>query len=426
MKILYLAYYFPPYNTSGSVRASKTVKYLEEMGVEVYTVSAKDQLLPKTLSVECKKENVVYTKWLNINSLIIYLLGGKSRVEQKGYAVSGTSFIKKIVKFLGSLYKSLFNFPDAQIGWYFYAKKTASEIIKKEKPDIILATSTPHTSLLIAKALSKKYNIPWVADLRDLWSDELSPKGTIRKYSERRLELATLKTASLITSVSPPLASILRTRHKKNVKVIYNGHDFESLGKNIKYNYSDKIIIRFTGILYENYQDISTFTDSCLQLKNTNKLDVDFYGRNVSLINNYFPNNSLNIKTHGFVTHDQALNLQSSCDFLLYFAWNNPKYQGMLSGKIFEYIASGVPILCIGDYQKQVNEIIQDGGFGVVIKDQNELMNFLRKKIAEKSLYKNEFINKQTFYKPNLELFHEFSRKNQTKNLYELLSSIYK
>ena len=76
MKILFITYHFPPYNSVGAVRTSKTAKYLIEAGHEVKVLTCANQLLPSSLSLEIPKQNVEYASWFNINSPVAFILGG--------------------------------------------------------------------------------------------------------------------------------------------------------------------------------------------------------------------------------------------------------------------------------------------------------------------------------------------------------------
>ena len=103
MKILYISFYYPPFNSIGAVRASKTVKYLTFLGHEVCVLSADNQLLPTTLKDENVSVSVNYTSWLNINLIVALMSGGRQKVGVKGYPIFSKRF--NILNKLGYLYK---------------------------------------------------------------------------------------------------------------------------------------------------------------------------------------------------------------------------------------------------------------------------------------------------------------------------------
>lgn len=64
----------------------------------------------------------------------------------------------------------IFFLPDARVGWNKFAFQAACKLIDEEKIDAIITTSPPHSTQLVGLKLKKKYNLPWLADLRDPWT----------------------------------------------------------------------------------------------------------------------------------------------------------------------------------------------------------------------------------------------------------------
>ena len=114
MRILLISYYFPPYNCVGAVRPAKLAKFLERQGHEVKVISARNQPFLKGLELPFNESHVVYTPWVNINSPVEFLLGGRKRVAQQGFIQSGGN--KGLVKKIGMAYKAMAHIPDGQIG----------------------------------------------------------------------------------------------------------------------------------------------------------------------------------------------------------------------------------------------------------------------------------------------------------------------
>ena len=100
---------------------------------------------------------------------------------------------------------------DQEIGWLLFALRDGRKILRDWRPDLIYASATPATSLLVARRLSRNHGIPWVAELCDLWVDSHYYRYFgWRHVLENRLERATLGTATAIVTVSEPLAKTLR------------------------------------------------------------------------------------------------------------------------------------------------------------------------------------------------------------------------
>ncbi len=165
MRILLVSYFFPPYNTIGAVRTGKTARYLRQLGHDVRVLTAANQPLQPTLPREIPDGNVIATPWIDVNRPAQWLLGGRERVAARGYQSS--SRLRGIAGQLGKLYRTFVHLPDAQIGWLPFALRAGSRLLHRWKPDVILASGLPITSLLVAARLSEKFHVPWVAEMRD-------------------------------------------------------------------------------------------------------------------------------------------------------------------------------------------------------------------------------------------------------------------
>jgi len=123
MRILIVSYFFSPFNVIGAVRVSKLAEYWASKGHDVLVLSAKNQPLPKALYSKFSKKHVVYTNWININYLPERIMGGRKAISSRGFDTNNS-----FLKVMGHIYKSIFNFPDGQIGWFPYASCAGCQI----------------------------------------------------------------------------------------------------------------------------------------------------------------------------------------------------------------------------------------------------------------------------------------------------------
>ena len=383
MKILLVSYFFPPYNSMGAIRLSSIVKGLEKTGNEVRILTSDDQLLPRNLNLEVpiSPDKIRSTKWFDINQIPNLLLKKMGHdVENEGYVFSDSLGVKaKILKFFRELYKRIFHFPDAQIGWFFYANREGHKLVEEFEPDIIYASASPFTSLLVGKSLANKYDIPMFAELRDLWSDNpYSNAGFIT----RKLEEFTLKNANLIT-VTEPLAEILNRKYGRHVEVIQNSFNEDDYSRKTKTKNSGlkskKIKITYTGITYEGKRNPSILFEAVsTSEKLKERIDIDFYGRGnewlIGLAKQYGLENLVNI--HPPVSRGQAIDLQCSSDILLLLIWDDPRAKGVYTGKLFEYIGAKKPILSLGCNVGIAADVVRSG-FGVTPCNREEVLSFL-------------------------------------------------
>lgn len=387
MRVLFLSYLFPPYNTIGAVRSGKTAAYLTRFGHEVRVVSAADQPLQPTLPLEIPQQNVVYTKWLNLNRPVEWALGGRKRVAAEGFVARGRS--RRLLNRLGSLYKSAIHVPDGQIGWYPYAVQAASRMVEEHRPDLIFATAMPFTSLLVAHRLWRKYAIPWVAELRDLWTDNPYDEWPRwRGWLERRLERRVLSSACGMVTVSDPLAEVLRKKYGTETEVVLNGFDPEDYPKAQERPADDDCLrIVYTGMIYEGRRDPAPLFEALRRLgPSAARVRVDFYGRYLDVARRQAAQHGVTdqVEIHSSVAYSESLGIQRSSDVLLLLLWDDPRERGVYTGKLFEYFGARRPILALGPKDNVAAALIKRRGAGFVSNDPSAIANQLRQWIREK------------------------------------------
>ncbi|MCT7994527.1 glycosyltransferase family 4 protein [Laspinema olomoucense] len=400
MKILIISYDFPPFNTIGAVRVGKMAKYLCKFGHDVRVITAGDQPLPSTLKVEIPPQNITYTNWVNFSKIAKFIFP-KIRPQKKVNETLERS--KKLIKYnfldkLLFLYRNCVYFPDAKIGWLPFAISATSRLIEENwKPDLIYASAVPFTSLMVARFLSLKYGIPWVGELRDLWVDNhfydiFHSKG--RKMLEEHLERWILSHANGLVTVSKPHADILNKKYRKPVAVILNGFDREDYPTNEKKEVPllSSICIVYTGTIYagetfQNRQDPTPLFQSVDKLARSGKhIELLFYANNPNSIKEMALQNHIEhlVKTPERVSYKKSLQIQTQADILLLLLWNDPQERGVYTGKLFEYIGAGRPILAIGHSDNVAAELIRERKAGVVLNDPDAIAEQIRLWIHQK------------------------------------------
>ena len=390
MRILIISYFFPPFNTIGAVRVGKIAKYLEKLGHEVKVISAKNQPLQESLPLEISEEKVIYTKWISINKPVKKVFREIDSIVYSSARKSKERFAPNFWEKMIKIYRTLFYFPDCQIGWYPFARKASGEVVREWKPDLIYSSAPPFTSLIVAYSVAQKYNIPWVAELRDLWVDYAYYDYNYlkcRKVIEAKLESRVLSTATGLVTVSEPLAHMLKTKYRKPVAVILNGFDPEDFPSCIIKNKDDLLRIVYTGLIYSGRQDPTPIFQA---LKNlgplANKIRVIFYGEKLGIIRKLATQFGLtnSVETNPPVPYREALRIQREADVLLLLLWNDPKEKGVYTGKLFEYIGARRPILAIGPIDNVAAKLIQERSAGVVLNDPGKLVDQCLHWLSEK------------------------------------------
>ena len=408
-KILFITYHFPPYNCIGALRTGKTVKKLTDLGYSVRVVSASNQVLPKDLPMEIDIDKVFYTDWFDVNWPINKLLGAQGIASLKNEVSRKNNIKSKIIEWLKLRYSKFIHVPDQHIGWYFSAVKKSYSVIEDGfTPDIIFSSATPYTSHLVAKKVSRKYNIPWIAEFRDLWSDNHYRKSS---FFDRWLEKRTMHSSSAMITVSKPLTQIMVTKYKQPIYTIQNGYDAEDFNFQKNDTSSQKINIVYTGSIYEGKRDPSPLFKALSSYKNLQKnVVLNFYGNSLNFISDLSKEYNLEsiVNIHDSIPRSEILNIQKKADILLLLTWNSPKEKGILTGKFFEYIASENAILSIGAIKDTPSEIVVKDKFGIASNDPEEITKFIN------SYYKGKYNN-------NLMTRNKYDRQIQINKLAEII-----
>ncbi|HOV81912.1 MAG TPA: glycosyltransferase [Methanothrix sp.] len=341
----------------GGIRLYGLAKYLPECGWRPII------LTPVLPGEPDSRFHVIQTPYDDVVALWKKRMGlnpKKSLNEQFG--ASRPKNQPSIMDCLAYLPNEIISYPDGMKGWYKHAVHAGDELLKSERIDVILSSSYPVTCHIIAKALAEKYHVPWIADLRDLWTQNpYSNHCALRRFAEKRLELRTLGKASALVTVSKPLADDLSRLHiHKPVYVITNGFDPEDACFDPP-ELTEKFTITYTGALYDGKRDPLMLFEALRNLITDGIIDPDrvevrFFGSQDSWLFDEIRDSNLNgiVRVFGFVPRNQALQKQRESQLLLLLLWNNPQERGVYTGKVFEYLAAGRPIIALGGSEESV------------------------------------------------------------------------
>ncbi|MFC2007779.1 glycosyltransferase [Chloroflexota bacterium] len=261
-------------------------------------------------------------------------------------------FIDYVLSILGGIT----NYPDTYKGWKPFAISEGSQLLQDENVDALVSSSAPVTSHIIASELKSRYKIPWLADLRDLWSQNHNYYyGPLRKMIDRRLELKTLAEANTLTTVSRPWADKLSRLHgSKTTHVVTNGFEPETANTS-PIEVTAKFTITYTGTIYTRKQHPTGLFAALKELISDKVIDPDnievrFYGSEPGCLDREIPEYGLSgiVRHHGLVSRQSSIEKQKESQLLLLLDWDDPQEKGVYPGKIFEYLAARRPILATG------------------------------------------------------------------------------
>lgn len=407
MKILVVSWFLPPTSTIAAVRIGNLVKFLIDRGHDIRAIGGKDLPYPQTLEVDLPPERIAYAGWMDVNAFpnAFTKLVKRMRASRSGGAASNRPEKSstelsadqdspatdiRIGARLSSLYTNVFNWPDANIGWLPFALSEGRKTMRHWRPDVIFASGPPFTTLLVGKLLSIWHRVPLIIEFRDRWSDDpYYPPPPWRRWVDRLSERWIARKAVAITTVSKPWAETYRNTYGKPVAVVCNGYDADLTDTPCEAPPPGlPLRIVYTGGIYPGRRDPSPLFEAIKKLGAVGEhVRVEFYGTDESLvapsISKYSVERSVGV--HSPVTHKQAIEIQRQADVLLLMQWNDPKEQGNIPGKFFEYLGALRPIMVLGLEDGVPATILAERNAGFCSNDPDAIADQLKKWIQIKS-----------------------------------------
>ena len=401
----------------------KFAKYLPDYGIRpvVLTVDPKYAEYPV---IDCSLEadissdlEVHRTKCKSVYELYKKLTGSVTS-PYCGFANEGKpGLLQKIARFI----RGNFFLPDARRGWVEYAFPEACRIIEKYGIETVITTGPPHSTHLAGLKIKEKYNVRWIADFRDPWSN-IQYKSLMyqtrfanridAKYERRVMERCDV----LLLAVDERERFYKIHPHINREKMLFmpNGYD-ESDFEGVKFVCPDKFLITYTGTIAINYPT-DGLIKALLKIREQLPLTVRFIGKVDEHTREQFQRYlGENTEFTNFVDHIESINYLMSSSVLLLINVNVEGVRFLLHGKIFEYLASGKPILLLGPTDGKAAQLIKNANAGEAFdyNDVEGIADFLLRQ------YKNQIEKIRT--NPDGEFIGQYSRKRLTQRLAEII-----
>ena len=423
MRLLLISYYFPPCGGATVQRWLKWLPILVEKGFEVTVLTTKDgdyPVLDKSLLSEIPPNiTIIRTKTFQWKKIWNLFFGNKKPMPYGNISKNKEqNLINRILIWV----RLNLIIPDIRKFWNPYALKKAIEYLRTTPVDFVITTGPPHSTHLIGLKLKNKFNIKWIADWRDPWTSiyylQLNPPSRISLYWHKKLETKVAQNADWNIVVSQHLASQLPT---DKVSVIYSGYDDKRIPAPISPQTKTEnkpFKLKFIGNITEG-QRVDVLIQIIAKAFPDEDIELSFIGTNLSeeyksLLQNLLPERYV---CKNFLPHKEALKEMQDCQVLLLLINYYPGAEGMLTTKLFEYLASYNKILCLGPHNSEAEKLINhyEAGECFDIKESDAAIKYLR------NLY-NLWHSGESL--KNEKDVSELSALNQVSKLIDLLHSL--
>ena len=376
--VLILTYYWPPTGGAGVHRWLKFVKYLRRFGWEpiVYTPeNPEPPLLDPSLENDIPQGlTVLKTRIWEPYSLYKKFVG---RPPDKGFQAGFLSEQKvpKRKQDLSVWIRGNFFIPDARKYWIRPSVKYLSAYLKEVPVQVVVTTGPPHSLHLIGLKLKQKLNIPWVADFRDPWTGiDFYSRLKLTRAADRkhhRLEQQVIMQADAVITVSHGLKIDFRKYRQNGIHVITNGYDPEDIPSVPVEPAGDFLITHLGSVnadrnphafwkaVSESLQENEPFKKH-LRIRFIGKTDVTV---RASILEHGLENY---VELCPPVPHEQVFTLLKQSRLLFLPVNRTPNAASILTGKLYEYLAAGRPVLGIGPEDGEMARILEETGAGRV------------------------------------------------------------
>ncbi len=376
-RLLLVSYYFPPSGGSGVQRAVKLARYLPQYGwmPTVLTVhpdhAAYPDLDPSLAGDIPPGLRVERTYAWDPYALYAGLLGRKKE-ETIGVGFS-TDRAGGRKESLARLIRANVFLPDARVGWVPFALRRGRRLLTEEPYDAVLTTGPPHSSHLIGRSIARRFGIAWAADFRDPWTDisyyhELPLSGVARRI-DASLERSVLAGADAVITVSSDLKRLLSSKTSTPVYIIPNGFDEEDF-KHVPLLREPDFVLTHTGTLTASQNPVSLWKAirSLLDEGHLARLKIRMVGKVdgavLESVREYCLEDRLELI--GYVPHREAVRYMVGAGLLLLSINRSPDAECIITGKAFEYVASGRPVLGVGPRPGDAANLLDETGAGAL------------------------------------------------------------
>jgi glycosyltransferase involved in cell wall biosynthesis len=364
LRVLIVAYHFPPEAASGSLRMSYLAKYLPEFGWDPTVITRQADAPPRPDVIRV----------------------GRAPAASNGAAAPAVARSQSsLLEPLKEVARNVVFFPDRAGWWIPLAIAAGLKAHSARRYDAVLSSAMPASVHVAGRALATALRIPWIADYRDLWhGNPYVADPPWRAAVLRGLERFLLRGASSVTTVAPALAQSLSAFHQRSVTTIGNTYDpAEWVG--IPFADPGEFRIVHTGTLYFGRRSPERLFAALSELRaagefGSHRVRVDFYGPDSGDVMALAGKHGVQdlVSYHGIVDRNTAMRAQRAAAALLVIQSDDPRTVSEYGSKIFEYQAAGRPVIALAPRESVLREYLQRHQIGWSASTIEEIKDALR------------------------------------------------
>lgn len=445
-KVLLICNYFAPDHAIAAVRTSKLAKYLKKNGYEVEVFAEKrDGGEDEILKNDAKGIRVSYAEnssgYLRFYRLYETLMGphkkkrfdnldNRKRVNPKTGNIEFYTFeaayplIASLDYIVGQL---------KQIDLY----RNVKQQLREQKNFDYVITSYGDAFSYFAGRYFHKYhkNTKWIFDIRDaLYRYKFTPDYV--SFIPKMYEHYIWKHADCITGISKGICKRVPRKYRGKVHCLTNGFDWSDRA-DVK---GDRIcpsemVFTYTGSMYGGIRDLSVFFEAVRELVQKGemleeRLSFHYAGNRPAF--EIFKSQAEpfgladRCVMHGKLSRKEALELQQGSDILLVASYDYKTQEGgVITGKVYEYMAAKRPVISImmGDIEhSELTGIVEKTNVGVAYEASSHESDYIKLREYIKKQYQSFVDTGKTQYEPNQKELRKYDYRYLCKRLIKIMN----
>ena len=353
--------YFPPAGGGGVQRSLKLAQYLPPLGIETHVLAPDD---PKWVHRD-PELRIPTQAWIHRARYI----GPRARKPAEELRAA-EGFERALVQAQVTARRLLV--PDASVTWNLTAIPTAIRIARREGIDVVITTSPPGSVHFVGAAVQRATSARWVADLRDpLVANQHRRADTTaaraRQAANEQVARLVARRADAVSCVSEAIAEEVRGLQPRGVvRVIANGCDFDDFD-GLEYTPGPRFRITHTGSFFGRRDPrpfLRAFKDSGVD--GVARFVGDFRTSDREWAESLGLEERLQLVP--YAPRVESLRLQRDSEALLLLVPDaDGRGKGVLSGKVYEYLAAGRPILAVVPPDGAAAKLVRETRSGMVV-----------------------------------------------------------
>ncbi len=404
-ELLMVSYHFPPMGTIGTLRNFNFADQASKHFKKVHVISVDEPGIPLQEAFPEIPITTHSVRNFDYRNFARLFESEQSPFNNRLNASNFTRLVNIFRKVLNSYPTNLWIGEGAPT-FAKSAYKKACELISEGKIKYIYTSFRPYTDHYVAYKLKKKFpHLFWIADFRDLHINEFRD-NIFLKSLQVKFNTRILQRADMITTVSKGLAKHF-TDYSSDVYVMRSGISSRISSPPPKEK-AKHFTISYSGSLHPRFQDATLCLRALQELIAEGKIDpqkVRFVhaGKDSLIWNKWIENHQLReiFEDLGVVSFQQASLLQKKAHINLLLSWSEEKQEGILTGKLYDYLGARKPILLIinGSYDVEFEKLFKDLNAGVISYNQEKFLQKTKDFLL--SYYQQWLLNGAIEFEPN-------------------------